>query len=130
MRKRKTYIILALIVVIGGIVMKQLFASHADLDKKIEQDRIAKYINDYVYLADGEVITDIAFTDFEKNEMTGSWMITTKINGKYDISFSETTMGGKLRALGYFPNEIDVRTEKEVGRKDFKALTITYVEVN
>ncbi|AGM98160.1 hypothetical protein [Streptococcus iniae] len=110
--------------------MKQLFASHADLDKKIEQDRIAKYINDYVYLADGEVITDIAFTDFEKNEMTGSWMITTKINGKYDISFSETTMGGKLRALGYFPNEIDVRTEKEVGRKDFEALTITYVEVN
>ncbi|XCY66809.1 hypothetical protein ABG807_05500 [Streptococcus iniae] len=110
--------------------MKQLFASHADLDKKIEQDRIAKYINDYVYLADGEVITDIAFTDFEKNEMTGSWMITTKINGKYDISFSETTMGGKLRALGYFPNEIDVRTEKEVGRKDFEYLTITYVEVN
>ncbi|MGL6300283.1 hypothetical protein ACR31S_11620 [Streptococcus iniae] len=46
--------------------MKQLFASHADLDKKIEQDRIAKYINDYVYLADGEVITDIALRILRK----------------------------------------------------------------
>ncbi|MGR1383020.1 hypothetical protein UW666_10530 [Streptococcus agalactiae] len=86
--------------------MKNLFATTEASSRKQEQDRIVNYIKQHVELTNGNQIKKIEFIDFQKNEMTGTWGISTKINEQFSISFSEDRIGGKLRALGYQPNEI------------------------
>ncbi|MFD3024194.1 hypothetical protein ACFKJH_00730, partial [Streptococcus agalactiae] len=80
-----------------------LFATTEASSRKQEQDRIVNYIKQHVELTNGDQIKKVEFIDFQKNEMTGTWGISTKINEQFSISFSEDRIGGKLRALGYQP---------------------------
>ncbi|EHJ53203.1 membrane protein [Streptococcus macacae NCTC 11558] len=78
---------------------------------KHEQDRVAKYLVEHYELANGDKIKTVEVTEFQKNDMTGFWRITTKVNNKYYISFSKKQIGDELEGEGYYPNEIKDRSE-------------------
>lgn len=79
---------------------------------KHEQDRVVKYIREHIELVDGKPIKKIEFIEFQKNDMTGTWRITTTINGKYDISFSENSLGEEIETANYSPEEFKESDEK------------------
>ncbi|MFD3056620.1 hypothetical protein, partial [Streptococcus agalactiae] len=66
--------------------MKNLFATTEASSRKQEQDRIVNYIKQHVELTNGNQIKKIEFIDFQKNEMTGFWRVSSKINDKNIIS--------------------------------------------
>ncbi|ESR08695.1 hypothetical protein, partial [Streptococcus iniae] len=67
--------------------MKNVFVTNEVSSKKQEQDRMVKYIKQHVELTNGDQIKKVEFIDFQKNEMTGFWRVSSKINDKNIISF-------------------------------------------
>ncbi len=122
MKKRIWYLIIIITVILGGLAMKNL------LSRKQEQDRIVNYIKQHVELTNGDQIKKVEFIDFQKNEMTGTWGISTKINEQFSISFSEDRIGGKLRALGYQPNEIGFSKDINSNNQNINDIEVIYMK--
>nr|WP_205009598.1 hypothetical protein [Streptococcus loxodontisalivarius] len=93
---------------------------------KLEQDRIANYLIEHIELVDGESIKEIEFVEFQKNNMTGTWRITATINEKYDISFSEDSLGGEIETANYSPKEFEESYEKLSNDYSIKDIEIEY----
>ena len=123
MNKRKKWGIIALVIcIIGGVIMFSLnHPKEKTLEEKmrIEQDRVAKFLVSNYDLADGQKIERVKFVEFQKNESTGSWRITAKVNNQYDISVKIDSLNenGKIRSSNYSPNRIHKRenTKKKLG---------------
>lgn len=128
MKKRIWYLIIIITVILGGLAMKNLFATTEASSRKQEQDRIVNYIKQHVELTNGNQIKKIEFIDFQKNEMTGTWGISTKINEQFSISFSEDRIGGKLRALGYQPNEIGFSKDINSNNQNVNDIEVIYMK--
>lgn len=128
MKKRIWYLIIIITVILGGLVMKNLFATTEASSRKQEQDRIVNYIKQHVELTNGDQIKKVEFIDFQKNEMTGTWGISTKINEQFSISFSEDRIGGKLRALGYQPNEIGFSKDINSNNQNVNDIEVIYMK--
>ena len=131
-RHKKWGIIALVICVIGGIVMFSLnHQKEKTLEEKmrIEQDRVAKFLVSNYDLADGQKIERVEFVEFQKNESTGSWRITAKVNGQYDISVKIDSLNenGKIRSSNYSPTEFIKREHKEEVGYDI-AVKIIYLE--
>ncbi len=129
MKKRIWYLIIIITVILGGLVMKNLFVTTGESSKKQEQDRVVKYIKQHVELTNGEPVNQIEFVEFEKNQMTGSWLLTSKINNKFFISFKIDEFGGEIRTSNYKANEFNVNSEKQNIKSNNK-LEVSYVEDN
>lgn len=111
LKKKLTILLGITVVLIGGLVMFNPFTGKDEPKYKAEQDRVAQYLVEHYELTNGDSIKLIEIIEFQKNEMTGYWRITTKINDKYYISFSEKQLGGELEGEGYDSGEIRVLPE-------------------
>ena len=133
MNKRKKWGIIALVIcIIGGVIMFSLNQQkEKTLEEKmrIEQDRVAKFLVSNYDLADGQKIERVKFVEFQKNESTGSWRITAKVNNQYDISVKIDSLNenGKIRSSNYSPTEFIKREHKEEAGYDI-AVKIIYLE--
>ncbi|MCY7084373.1 hypothetical protein MK396_03245 [Streptococcus oralis] len=133
MNKRKKWGIIALVIcIIGGIVMFSLnHQKEKTLEEKmrIEQDRVAKFLVSNYDLADGQKIERVKFVEFQRNESTGSWRITAKVNDQYDISVKIDSLNenGKIRSSNYSPTEFIKREHKEEAGYDI-AVKIICIE--
>lgn len=103
-KKALAGIFLGIVLIVGGWSM---FGSNDAQDPqfKQEQDRVVKFINDHIELANGESINRIEFIEFKKNNKTGTWRITTELNMKYKISFAEDFFGGDIETANYSTKE-------------------------
>ena len=132
MNKRKKWGIITLVICItGGIVMFSLnHQKEKTLEEKmrIEQDRVAKFLVSNYDLADGQKIERVEFVAFQKNESTGSWRITAKVNGQYDISVKIDSLNEneKIRSSNYSPTDFTKREHKEEAGYDI-AVKIIYL---
>ena len=111
MKKRIWYLIIIITVILGGLVMKNLFATTGESSKKQEQDRVVKYIKQHVELTNGDQIKKVEFIDFQKNEMTGFWRVSSKINDKNIISFEESKISGEIELSNYSPKYFRILNE-------------------
>ena len=133
MNKRKKWGIIALVIcIIGGVIMFSLNQQkEKTLEEKmrIEQDRVAKFLVSNYDLADGQKIERVKFVEFQKNESTGSWRITAKVNNQYDISVKIDSLNenGKIRSSNYSLTEFIKREHKEEAGYDI-AVKIIYLE--
>ena len=133
MNKRKKWGIIALVIcIIGGVIMFSLnHPKEKTLEEKmrIEQDRVAKFLVSNYDLADGQKIERVKFVEFQRNESTGSWRITAKVNNQYDISVKIDSLNenGKIRSSNYSPTEFINREHKEEAGYDI-AVKIIYLE--
>ena len=133
MNKRKKWGIISLVIcIIGGVIMFSLNQQkEKTLEEKmrIEQDRVAKFLVSNYDLADGQKIERVKFVEFQKNESTGSWRITAKVNNQYDISVKIDSLNenGKIRSSNYSPTEFIKREHKEEAGYDI-AVKIIYLE--
>ncbi len=133
MNKRKKWGIIALVIcIIGGVIMFSLNQQkEKTLEEKmrIEQDRVAKFLVSNYDLADGQKIERVKFVEFQRNESTGSWRITAKVNDQYDISVKIDSLNenGKIRSSNYSPTEFIKREHKEEAGYDI-AVKIIYLE--
>ena len=133
MNKRKKWGIIALVIcIIGGVIMFSLnHPKEKTLEEKmrIEQDRVAKFLVSNYDLADGQKIERVKFVEFQRNESTGSWRITAKVNNQYDISVKIDSLNenGKIRSSNYSPTEFIKREHKEEAGYDI-AVKIFYLE--
>ena len=131
-RHKKWGIITLVICIMGGIMMFSLnYQKERTLEEKmrIEQDRIAKFLVSNYDLADGQKIERVEFIEFQRNESTGSWRITAKVNNQYDISFKIDSLNEneKIRSSNYSPIEFIKREHKEEAVYDI-AVKIIYLE--
>ncbi len=126
MKKRIWYLIVLITVILGGLIMKNLFATTEASSKKQEQDRIVNYIKQHVELTNGDQIKKIEFIDFQKNEMTGFWRVSSKINDKNIISFEESKIGGEIELSNYSPKYF--RILNETSKKNSNEISIIYYE--
>lgn len=113
MKKRIWYLIIIITVILGGLVMKNVFVTNEVSSKKQEQDRMVKYIKQHVELTNGDQIKKVEFIDFQKNEMTGFWRVSSKINDKFFISFKLDEFGAEIRTSNYKANEFNVNSDKQ-----------------
>ena len=133
MNKRKKWGIIALVIcIIGGVIMFSLNQQkEKTLEEKmrIEQDRVAKFLVSNYDLADGQKIERVKFVEFQRNESTGSWRITAKVNDQYDISVKIDSLNenGKIRSSNYSPTEFINREHKEEVGYDI-SVKIIYLE--
>ena len=133
MNKRKKWGIIALVIcIIGGVIMFSLNQQkEKTLEEKmrIEQDRVAKFLVSNYDLADGQKIERVKFVEFQRNESTGSWRITTRVNDQYDISVKMDSLNEnrKIRSSNYSPTEFIKREHKEEAGYDI-AVKIIYLE--
>ncbi len=111
MKKRIWYLIIIITVILGGLVMKNLFATTEASSRKQEQDRIVNYIKQQVELTNGDQIKKVEFIDFQKNEMTGFWRVSSKINDKNIISFEESKISGEIELSNYSPKYFRILNE-------------------
>ncbi|EPV45176.1 hypothetical protein SAG0353_08455 [Streptococcus agalactiae GB00901] len=91
--------------------MKNLFATTEASSRKQEQDRIVNYIKQHVELTNGDQIKKVEFIDFQKNEMTGFWRVSSKINDKNIISFEESKISGEIELSNYSPKYFRILNE-------------------
>lgn len=110
MKKRIWYLII-ITVILGGLVMKNLFATTEASSRKQEQDRIVNYIKQHVELTNGDQIKKVEFIDFKKNDMTGFWRVSSKINDKNIISFEESKISGEIELSNYSPKYFRILNE-------------------
>lgn len=66
MKKRIWYLIVLITVILGGLIMKNLFATTEASSKKQEQDRVVKYIKQHVELTNGDQIKKLSLSTFKK----------------------------------------------------------------
>ncbi|MFC3931621.1 hypothetical protein ACVR0S_06995 [Streptococcus dentapri] len=78
--KKKLIVLLGItaVLVIGGIATINPFTGEREPKYKQEQDRMAQYLVEHYELTNGDSIKSIEIIEFQKNEMTGYWRITTK----------------------------------------------------
>ncbi|MFI3887943.1 hypothetical protein [Streptococcus parauberis] len=98
--------------------------------KKQEQDRVVKYIKNHVELTNGDQINKVEFIDFQNNEMIGTWVISTEINGTYSIGFSEDKFSGELISLGYKTSELEVSTKTKNKSESIDDIKVIYSKLN
>lgn len=111
MKKRIWYLIIIITVILGGLAMKNLFATTEASSRKQEQDRIVNYIKQHVELTNGDQIKKVEFIDFKKNDMTGFWRVSSKINDKNIISFEESKISGEIELSNYSPKYFRILNE-------------------
>ncbi|HEL7960348.1 TPA: hypothetical protein TU822_002018 [Streptococcus equi subsp. equi] len=107
--------IAALIIILGGILTMNWLNGEELKKKKYrqEQDRVVKYIGEHIELCNGQPITKIEFIEFQlETATTGTWSITTIVNEKYLIHFSEDRLGEEIRTSYYSPKEFKQYSEK------------------
>ncbi|HEK9319340.1 TPA: hypothetical protein SU450_001445 [Streptococcus equi subsp. equi] len=105
----------ALIIILGGILTMNWLNGEELKKKKYrqEQDRVVKYIGEHIELCNGQPITKIEFIEFQlETATTGTWSITTIVNEKYLIHFSEDRLGEEIRTSYYSPKEFKQYSEK------------------
>ena len=66
MKKRIWYLIIIITVILGGLAMKNLFATIEASSRKQEQDRIVNYIKQHVELTNGNQIKKLSLSTFKK----------------------------------------------------------------
>lgn len=66
MKKRIWYLIIIITVILGGLAMKNLFATTEASSRKQEQDRIVNYIKQHVELTNGNQIKKLSLSTFKK----------------------------------------------------------------
>lgn len=66
MKKRIWYLIIIITVILGGLAMKNLFATTEASSRKQEQDRIVNYIKQHVELTNGDQIKKLSLSIFKK----------------------------------------------------------------
>ncbi|HEL1433672.1 TPA: hypothetical protein TVW96_001917, partial [Streptococcus equi subsp. equi] len=106
--------IAALIIILGGILTMNWLNGEELKKKKYrqEQDRVVKYIGEHIELCNGQPITKIEFIEFQlETATTGTWSITTIVNEKYLIHFSEDRLGEEIRTSYYSPKEFKQYSE-------------------
>ncbi|HEK9992694.1 TPA: hypothetical protein TT567_001778 [Streptococcus equi subsp. zooepidemicus] len=114
-KQRKLIGIVTLIAILGGVLTMNWLNGEELKKKKYrqEQDRVVKYIGEHIELCNGQPITKIEFIEFQlETATTGTWSITTIVNEKYLIHFSEDRLGEEIRTSYYSPKEFKQYSEK------------------
>lgn len=109
----------------GGLTARYYFKVNAGKlsEQKADQKRIAQYIVDNFQLRNGDLIEQIEFVEFQKNNMTGTWRITAIINNQYDISISEDNIGDDNLGSNYLPTEFkDISENPNQNMTTFKII--------
>lgn len=78
-----------------------------------EQDRVINYLVEHYELANGDDIKTIEVTEFQQIKIVDFWSITTKVNGKYKISFTEDQLGEEIMTSNYSPKEFKVQEDTD-----------------
>ncbi|MCD3429556.1 hypothetical protein KUF87_06205 [Streptococcus equi subsp. zooepidemicus] len=114
-KRRKLIGIVALIAILGGVItMNWLNDERLKKEKyRQEQDRVINYLVEHYELANGDDIKTIEVTEFQQIKIVDFWSITTKVNGKYKISFTEDQLGEEITASNYSPKEFKVQEDTD-----------------
>lgn len=125
MKKRLIWLIAIILIITGGLffMRKNIFTGEWENEYRDEEERIALYFINNYELTNGEKIEKIEFTEFEKNNMTGTWRITILVNDNFSISFKESKIGDKeLYGTSYSMTEIKKldTSQKNVALDDIK----------
>ncbi|MGT2807571.1 DUF2768 domain-containing protein [Streptococcus iniae] len=133
-KKLVSLIAIALFLISGVIVIDTVFSGketkndgECQIVHRKEQDRVAQFIVKEMELTDNEEIKKINFTQFEKDDLVGNWLITVKVNDKYLISLNEEKLGEMIRTSGYSPEEFKKRKPANTIHKN-KKIEINYFE--
>ena len=124
--KRKTIVagVILILVIIGGVLMFEHKQLEAEKFRK-EQERVVKYIGEHIELMNRNPIEKIEFIEFQKNHSTGTWRITAIINNKFNISFSEDELGGKIETANY--SLIEFKQNREISKNNkIKKIQVIY----
>ncbi|HEL0744847.1 hypothetical protein KUF89_04720 [Streptococcus equi subsp. zooepidemicus] len=131
-KRRKLIGIVALIAILGGVItMNWLNDERLKKEKyRQEQDRVVKYIGEYIELGNGKPIIKIEFIEFQlETATTGTWSITAIVNDRYDISFAEDYLGGELITAVYNYNEFKFKQSGEqLTTHDMDKVKVVYYE--
>ncbi|MFU2223076.1 hypothetical protein [Streptococcus pluranimalium] len=125
MKKRLIWLIAIILIITGGLffMRKNIFTGEWENEYRDEEERIALYFVNNYELTNGDKIEKIEFTEFEKNNMTGTWRITILVNDNFSISFKESKIGDKeLYGTSYSMTEIKKldTSQKNVALDDIK----------
>ncbi|MFU2181403.1 hypothetical protein ACMZ6Y_09455 [Streptococcus pluranimalium] len=125
MKKRLIWLIAIILIITGGLffMRKNIFTGESENEYRDEEERIALYFVNNYELTNGDKIEKIEFTEFEKNNMTGTWRITILVNDNFSISFKESKIGDKeLYGTSYSMTEIKKldTSQKNVALDDIK----------
>ncbi|MCD3376086.1 hypothetical protein [Streptococcus equi] len=114
-KQRKLIGIVALIAILGGVItMNWLNDERLKKEKyRQEQDRVINYLVEHYELANGDDIKTIEVTEFQQIKIVDFWSITTKVNGKYKISFTEDQLGEEITTSNYSPKEFKVQEDTD-----------------
>ncbi|HEL1196718.1 TPA: hypothetical protein TVL25_001946 [Streptococcus equi subsp. zooepidemicus] len=114
-KRRKLIGIVALIAILGGVItMNWLNDERLKKEKyRQEQDRVINYLVEHYELANGDDIKTIEVTEFQQIKIVDFWSITTKVNGKYKISFTEDQLGEEIMTSNYSPKEFKVQEDTD-----------------
>ncbi|HEL0025282.1 TPA: hypothetical protein TUY17_000089 [Streptococcus equi subsp. zooepidemicus] len=114
-KRRKLIGIVALIAILGGVItMNWLNDEKLKKEKyRQEQDRVINYLVEHYELANGDDIKTIEVTEFQQIKIVDFWSITTKVNGKYKISFTEDQLGEEITTSNYSPKEFKVQEDTD-----------------
>ncbi|AEJ25214.1 TPA: hypothetical protein TUM56_000168 [Streptococcus equi subsp. zooepidemicus] len=114
-KRRKLIGIVALIAILGGVItMNWLNDERLKKEKyRQEQDRVINYLVEHYELANGDDIKTIEVTEFQQIKIVDFWSITTKVNGKYKISFTEDQLGEEITTSNYSPKEFKVQEDTD-----------------
>ncbi|MGT2733003.1 hypothetical protein [Streptococcus ruminantium] len=120
------FILIGMMSLLGGCGMSG--SEKEEVKYKSEQDRVVNYLLENYELTNGDKIKTIEFIEFEKNNITGTWRITTRINEKYDISFNQNELNGQLRSSNYSPKEFKKRNVDYNHTQNVHGIKIIYYE--
>ena len=109
MNKQTKWGIVAIVVLIGGIMIFSFQKKERTLEEQMrhEQEWIVKFLYQNYSLTDNQKINVVEFVELQKNDITGSWRITAKVNRKYYISVKTDTLSEEsdIRSANYSPTE-------------------------
>ncbi len=125
-KKIKLSIVAFVIFVIGGIIMFSINQKQAQQIRH-EQERIVKFLYQNYSLTDNQKINVIEFVEFQKNNITGSWRITAKINRRYYISVKTDTLNeeSNIRSSNYSSTEF-IKKNDVAHEEDISDIKIVY----
>ncbi|HEL0046550.1 TPA: hypothetical protein TT719_001519 [Streptococcus equi subsp. zooepidemicus] len=114
-KRRKLIGIVALIAILGGVITINWLNDERLKKEKYrqEQDRVINYLVEHYELANGDDIKTIEVTEFQQIKIVDFWSITTKVNGKYKISFTEDQLGEEITTSNYSPKEFKVQEDTD-----------------
>lgn len=128
-KRRKLIGIVALIAILGGVItMNWLNDERLKKEKyRQEQDRVINYLVEHYELANGDDIKTIEVTEFQQIKIVDFWSITTKVNGKYKISFTEDQLGEEITTSNYSPKEFKVQEDTD-NKQNLSAIELIYYD--